>query len=189
MVGLILIALGAVALYQIRNGFFMYVVGHGTYWPAGGDAELATEFDELGDERTSIGIVPLNTVVDTQLRCATAISGQTLPAGAEAGFRRLSLVLLGAGKNSLSSVIPPDARRIPELRRDITMPDRAYRAPDLDTSQDTKLRDLISDLTEPDHKIYQGIGLAENFGHLDLIKQVNAILNSGEEFHSCVQRG
>jgi hypothetical protein len=186
MVGLILIALGGSALYQIRNGFFMFVVGHATHWPPADEAALAAEFDKLGEEITSVSEVPLRTMAALQSKCVAAITGQTLTAGAEAGFQRLSLILLGAGKNSLSPVIPPLARRIPELRRDLTMPDRDYREPELQEKDETRMRDIFSDLTEPEHPIYLGTGLADNFGHIDLKNQVEAMLNGGSGFHRCV---
>ena len=186
IIGLILVALGATALYQTRNSFFMYVVGHATYFPADEDAALVAQFDELGEERTSIGIVPLRVVVDAQVRCVREVSGKALTPLVEAAFRRFGLVLLGAGKNSFSPVIPPNARKIPELRRDLTMPDREYRPTLLAEAEANQLDELIDELTRPDHKIYQGINLSTNFAHLELRQQVTAVLNSGQGFHTCV---
>jgi len=185
-IGLILVALGTSALYQVRNGFFMYVVGHGTYFPAEEDAALVAQFDELGEERTSVGVVPLRDVADAQVRCAREISGKAQTPLVEAAFRRFGLVLLGAGKNSLSPVIPPDARKGPELRRDLTRADRACRAISLTSAKADQLDEIINELTRSDHKIYQGLDLATNFAHLDLRQQITAVLNSGQGFHTCV---
>ncbi len=189
MVGLILIAIGATALYQLRNGFFMYLVGHATYQVPSDEAALSDAFAALGEEPTPIAAIPLDSVAETQSRCAASVIGKRLPAGAEAAFQRIGLVLLGAGANSLSPVIPPDVRRLPELRRDLTMPYRAYAAPELTEADAQRFRDIVDALTEPEHPIHRGTNLADNFGHIDLKYQVEVMVNGGEPFHRCVTGG
>ncbi|MEM7545013.1 MAG: hypothetical protein AAF367_05705 [Pseudomonadota bacterium] len=185
LAGLIMIAIGASALYQTRNGFFMFMVGHATYWPPTAADAVQSEFDALGEVKTSIKEVRLADAAAAQAICVERLSGQSLPAGAARAFERFNLVLLGAGQNALSPIIPPDVRRVPELRRDLTQPDRDYYDPDLRARDEKKLRAVIDDLSEPEHAIYTGLDLRASFGHIDLKNQVEALLNAGERLHQC----
>lgn len=186
-IGLLLVALACTFLYQTRNGFFMYVIGHATHFPPDAPADISAAFDDLAAAPSETGGVTLGDVTAARLECAGRLSpAASKPQVAEA-LRRVNLILLGVGITSQSPIIPPDARRLTELRGDLTRDARPWRAPDLNKREEERLRDVLEMLTDPDNRIFAGLDLAAEFAHLDLRNVIDAMLLSGEELHACVK--
>lgn len=186
-VGLILVALACATLYQTRNGFFMYVMGHATHFPPSEPSEVAAAYDALAAEASETVGVSLGDVAAARLACIERAAGAAPKGVVETALRRLNLILLGAGVNSRSPMIPPDARRVTELRPDLTRDARPWREPDLNQREQRKLDDVMEGLLDPKAAIYRGAGLAASFGHLDLRNQVETMMAGGAAFHGCVE--
>ncbi|MEL7465726.1 MAG: hypothetical protein AAFN79_16780 [Pseudomonadota bacterium] len=186
LIGLVLVVLGGAALYQIRNGFFMYAAGHLTHWPPSEPADIAAEFTKLEAESSETLGISLGQVANARVACASDVMGASPNETVAKAFRRLNLVLLGVGVNSYSPVIPPNARRMTELRRDLTRDSRPWREPDLNSAASKQLDDVIDELTAAENGIYVGLDLISNFGHLDFTRYVEAMMKGGEPFHLCV---
>ncbi|MEO1612356.1 MAG: hypothetical protein AAFU55_08400 [Pseudomonadota bacterium] len=186
LIGLVLVVLGGAALYQIRNGFFMYAAGHLTHWPPSEPSEVASAFDALAAETSETQGFTLGDVADARASCATDLIGGAPNEIVAEAFERLNLVLLGVGVNSYSPMIPPNARRMTELRRDLTRDSRPWREPDLNAAAAKQFDEVVDDLTDAENGIYAGLDLVSNFGHLDFTRYVEAMLDGGEPFHRCV---
>lgn len=186
LIGFVLVVLGGAALYQIRNGFFMYAAGHLTHWPPAEPSEVASEFDALAAEMSETQGFTLDDVATARMSCAGDIIGASPNETVAGAFRRLNLILLGVGVNSFSPMIPPDARRMTELRRDLTRDSRPWREPALNSAAAKQFDEVMDDLTDAENRIYAGLDLVSNFGHLDFMKYVEAMLKGGEPFHLCV---
>ena len=185
-IGLILVALACVTLYQTRNGFFMFLVGHATHFPPDDPGEIETAFENLAAEESETIGVSLGAVAAARRACVSAFVGSPPQGVVAAAFRRLNLILLGVGVNSPSPLIPPDARRLTELQGDLTRDARAWREPTLNIREERKLDEVVEDLLEPENEIYRGLGLAESFGHSDLRNYFEAMMAGGETFNICV---
>lgn len=188
LIGLILVLLGGVTLYQTRNGFFMYVAGHLTHWPPSDTAAFVREFDALAAEESETLGLDLGEITDARIACLKEMAPQPPTQSVETALRRLNLVLLGVGVNSQSSVIEPDARRITELRRDLTRDARDWREPDMNEIEAAKLEEVLEALSDRDNPIYVDIGGDDAFWHLDFKKFTKIMLENGEVFHACVMQ-
>lgn len=179
LIGLLLVALGAGALWQVRNGPMAHAIGLLTYWPP---EDPAQAFDALAREPSETLGVTLGDVAAARLSCA---GGAASPALAKA-FMRLNLVLLGAGTRSTAPVIPPHARRLTELRRSITRDQPEWRETGEDKRRDRRIDDVMEVLLEPENHIYDGLGLAGSFAHLDLRRMMEPVVAGDRAFHACV---
>ena len=186
LIGLVLVLLGGATLYQIRNGFFMFAAGHVTHWPPSDPSEVASEFDALASEMSETLGFTLGDVAEARVACAADIIGAAPNETVAEALKRLNLVLLGVGVVSYSPMIPPSARRMTELRSDLTRDSRPWREPDLNAPAAKQFDSVIDGLTEAENRIYTGLDLVSNFGHLDFMKYVEALLKGGEPFHLCV---
>lgn len=186
LVGLILIALGGSTLYQIRNGFFMYLVGHATYAPPLDEAAALAAFAALAAENAGLPGLTIGMAADARVECAKSLSGVQPGPDAEEAFHRFSLVLLGVGQISRSSIIPPDARRVTELRRDITVTSTEWETQTLNERNAAKLDDTIAGLIDRDAAIFVGLDLSSSYGDLDLRGMTDAMMDKGEAFQACV---
>lgn len=186
-VGLILITMGGTTLYQIRNGFFMYVVGQFTYWPPSDPAAVGAAFGDLAAETSETPGVSLGDVAEARLSCISEFAGDAPKSQVGDALHRLNLVLLGVGVNSTSPVIEPNARRLTELRADLTRDARDWRERELREREEARLSDVMEGLMDPEHRMYDGLDLAASFGHLDLRNYVNVLLAGGEALHDCVK--
>ena len=180
-IGVSLVTIGALALYVLRNGFFMFVLGHATYGPPSDPVALAAAFDRLARERSETPGMRVGDLADARASCLAAGARKE----AQEAFRRVNLILVGAGSGSLSDVIPPLARRVPELRPDLTgLAGRPARGgPEADL-----VRDALDELTDPEAPIHRGIDLSDGFAQLDLRSLVAALMAGGDRLADCVGR-
>ena len=102
-------------------------------------------------------------------------------------LRRLNLVLLGVGVNSTSPVIEPNARRVTEIRSDLTRDAGEWTARELREREAERLADVMDGLMDPEHRMYAGLNLSSSFGHIDLRNYVEALVAGGEGLHRCVR--
>ena len=187
LIGLILVTLGGATLYQIRNGFFMYLVGHTTHWPPTEPEAINAEFDELAKTESESPGITLGDVARARVECAEAFTGAPVKANAGEGFRRLNLIILGVGVNSPSPMIEPNARRLTELRPDLTRDARDWIEPALNERETASLRKVLELLLTDENLIYRGVDLNRDFGHLDFERYANALLNGGAPYYDCVR--
>ena len=102
LIGLALVAVGFVALYQVKNGFLMSSLSVAYYAPPEDPAELQPAFDELGGIEAADGGFYLRQIAQAWIVCTLRQMTELPEDAAIEAFRRLNLMLLGAGVNSLS---------------------------------------------------------------------------------------
>lgn len=176
-IGAFLALLAGGALYATRNAVFMVALGHLTHHPPD-DAEAASEaFAHLGAAHADTPGLTLRDVAEARLACMGAETG----AAAREGFLRANLVMLGAGAHSLSRVIPPEARKLVELR-----PDLAFVAGETAAAHGGDAAEILSRLADPAAPIHLGLGLSEGFAALELRQLLAALARHGDAYDSCV---
>lgn len=179
--GSLLVLAGGVALFVLRNGFFMYLIGHLTYAPPETPEGVAAAFASLSAESSETPGVTLGALADARVDCL----GGAAPATVEKAFRRINLVLLGAGADSLSPVISPEARRTPEIRPDLTRVD-AHRPRALSPRNNARVEAVLEALADPGAPIYRGLDLSKAFAASELRRLVETMETSDDNFQYCV---
>lgn len=187
LIGIVLVALGGATLYQTQNGFLMYAIGHFTYWPPEDPVAVKAEFTKLASETSETEGITLGQVANARIRCATNVIGAPPKPQVATALRRLNLVLLGVGVRSQSPMIDPKARRLTELRRDLTRDARDWIEPVLNKKATEQFEGVMDSLTDAEHRMYEGVNLTADFGHLDFSKYVEVMLDGGQAFYECVK--
>ncbi|QIE56259.1 hypothetical protein G5B40_12790 [Pikeienuella piscinae] len=179
--GSLFVLAGGAALFILRNGLFMYLVGHLTYAPPETPEGVTAAFSSLAAESSQTPGVTLGALADARVACL----GGAVPAAVEEAFRRINLVLLGAGSNSLSPVISPEARRAPELRPDLTRVDtsRPQRMPPRDAA---RVDALLNALADPAAPIHRGLDLSAGQPASELRRLVDEMESGKESYQNCV---
>lgn len=187
LIGLVMIAGAGFALYKTQNGFFMYAMGHITHGAPATADEAEAAFAAMADEPVDELGATTGGYARARLACV-AESAAIQPSDAvAAAFIRLNQVLVGVGANSSASVIAPGARRLAELRPDLTLVDRHRETPDLNARDFTMAKDELDALLDVENPIYAGLDLYSDFGHLDLLKLTNAMEAGGARLFECVR--
>lgn len=179
-IGVSLVAMGVLALYVLRNGFFMFLIGHAIHAPPKDPEALAAAFERLAEERADTPGMRVGEIAAARGLCLAAGAD---PRAAEA-FRRVNLVLAGAGAGSLSPLIPPIVRRVPELRPDLTGLAPQPRA----ARQAATVAQALDALADPEAEIHLGLDLAGGFARLDLRSLVAALDAGGDGLAECMGR-
>ncbi|MFN3260417.1 MAG: hypothetical protein ACE37J_07640 [Pikeienuella sp.] len=179
VIGVFLVLIGGGALYATRNAFFMFALGHLTHHPPHDAEAAASAFAHLGAAYSDAPGLTLGEVAEARLACIGAETG----AAAKEGFLRANLVMLGAGAHSLSRVIPPEARKLVELRPDLAF---ATWAGETGTERGGDATDILSRLADPEAPIHLGLGLSEGFAALELRQLLAALAEHGDAYDSCV---
>ncbi|MEX2517696.1 MAG: hypothetical protein WD969_00015 [Paracoccaceae bacterium] len=172
-IGAILAFVGVAALFVFRNGFLMLALGYLLYAPPDDDATLAAAFDDLAAERSATPGMTLGVAADARITCFAPMA----PGAVRAAFRRVNLVLLGAGSVSYSGVIPPETRRLPALRPDLV--ELGGPRPDsLTPAEAESVNDALKVLNAPDTPIFKGIAFDDPEGRRELRGLVEALFGA-----------
>lgn len=187
LIGLVLVMSGAMALYQVRNGAFMSMLGHLIHATPTDEAELKPAFAALGDMPSASPGVRLADVAGARLSCAIRFSNARPTGAAKTAFMRMNLMLLGVGTSTFDPLIDPEAYRLAELRRELTNDATPWRWRELNRGEERALDEIFSDLMRFDHPAYADLNLREGFSLNDLSVLTSVMLRNGEDFHNCVQ--
>ena len=189
LIGLVLIAVGLVALYQVKNGFLMSNIAKAYYAPPAEPEALRAAFDELGNRGAAEKGYLLKQVAEARVICTLRQTSENpSPASTEA-FRRLNLMMLGAGVNELSPVVDPQVHYIGEIRRSFLRETAPWRTSRLSRGEVSRLDGLFHELTAVKHPIYADLPLGDGFNHFALRALVDALRKSGEAVNDCVAGG
>ncbi len=179
VIGVFLVLFGGGALYATRNAFFMFALGHLTHHPPADAEAAASAFAKLGAAHSDSPGLTLRDVAEARLACIGAETGDA----AREGFLRANLVMLGAGAHSLSRMIPPEARKLVELRPDLAFAAESGAA---GPARGGEAADILSRLADPEAPIHRGLGLSEGFAALELRQLLAALAEQGDAYDSCV---
>ena len=177
-IAFLLVAIGCGALYATRNTDFMVALGHLTHHPPDDAGAAAAAFAHLGGQHADSPGLTLRDIAEARLACLGMATGQP----AREAFLRANLVMLGAGANSLSRVIPPEARKLVELRPDLAYVSGAGWAGE-GRGQEAG---ILWKLADPEAPIHLGLGLSEGFAALELRQMLAALAEHGDAYDSCV---
>lgn len=186
LMGLLLVALGALALFQVRNGYFLSMVGRATYSPPSDPAEMQAAFDRLAALESKTPGVTLGDIAAARVTCARIFSGKQFDPNAVRAFTRLNLMMLGAGVDAFTPVVAPQAFRITEIRPDFTQDATDWKDKVLTVAERRRLDDILSQLVRPDHPAYGGIDFSSGFTQFDFSAMVEVMMRGGRAFHECV---
>ncbi len=187
--GLALIAVGFVALYQTKNGFLMSAIGQAYYAPPEESEALKAAFEDLGGQDAAESGYSLNQVARARVICTLRQTSEKPSQTATEAFRRLNLMMLGAGVNQLSPVIDPQVHYIGEIRRSLLRETVAWRTSSLSRGEVSRLDRLFHELTAIKHPAYADLPLGEGFNHFALRALVEAMRTSGQAVNECVATG
>ena len=189
LIGIALVAVGLVALYQVKNGFLLSTIGKFYYAPPTEHEALKLAFEDLGAKDAAESGYLLSQVARARVICTGRhMNEQPTDVAAEA-FRRLNLMLLGAGVNQLSSVVDPQVHYIGEIRRSYLRETAAWWTSRLTRGEVSRLDGLFETLTAIKHPIYADLPLGDGFNHFALRAMVEAMRASGEAVNKCVAEG
>ncbi|MEM7267860.1 MAG: hypothetical protein AAF401_01265 [Pseudomonadota bacterium] len=188
LIGLGLVVLGAGALYQVRNGFFMATIGAVTYSPPAGAEALDVAFRDLAASTPIQSDATLGQIADARATCVQSLGGKPAKAKVAEAFRRFNLMLLGAGSKSTSSVVDPQAHYVSEIRRSLVNIAAPWRDTELTEPERRRLSDVITVMTSVDHPVYADLDLAGGFLQSDLRDLANIIQFNGRALYDCEQR-
>lgn len=177
--GVFLVLFAGGALYATRNAAFMVALGHLTHHPPEDAKAAASALADLGAVHSNSPGLKLRDVAEARLACI----GAETAAAAREGFLRANLVMLGAGAHSLSRMIPPEARKLVELRPDLAL---AAGAGEAATLRDDKVAKILWRLADPEAPIHLGLGLSEGFAALELRQLLAALAEHGDAYDSCM---
>ena len=180
VIGVFLVLFGGGALYATRNAFFMFALGHLTHHPPADAEAAASAFAQLGAAHSDSPGLTLRDVAEARLACIGAETG----GAAREGFLRANLVMLGAGAHSLSRMIPPEARKLVELRPDLAF--AAGRGEASAAANGGEAADILAQLADPAAPIHLGLGLSDGFAALELRQMLAALAEHGDAYDSCV---
>lgn len=184
--GVLLVALGALALFQVRNGFFLSMVGRATYAPPEEPAAIEAAFRDLAALESKTPGVTLGQVAAARVDCVRTFSGKNFGDGTVKAFTRLNLMLLGAGVDAFAPVVEPQAFRITELRPDFTQDTVAWLGSEMTSNERRNLDNILAGLVDPEHPAYVGIDFSAGFTQFDFSAMVEVMMRGGEAFHGCV---
>lgn len=187
--GLVLIAVGLVALYQTKNGLLMSTIGQAYYAPPEESVALKTAFEDLGGQDAAESGYLLKQVARARVICTLQQTSEQPSQTATEAFRRLNLMMLGAGVNQLSPVIDPQVHYIGEIRPSLLRETVAWRTSRLSRGEVSRLDGLLHDLTAVKHPAYADLPLGEGFNHFAFRAMVEAMRTSGEAVNACVATG
>lgn len=184
--GVLLVALGALALFQVRNGYFLSMVGRATYAPPEEPAEIEAAFQELAALESRTPGVTLGQVAAARVDCVRTFSGKSFERGTVRAFTRLNLMLLGAGVDAFTPVVEPQAFRITELRPDFTQDTVPWSDVEMTPNERRSFDNILAGLIDPEHPAYDGIDLDAGFTQFDFTAMIEVMMRGGEAFHGCV---
>lgn len=187
--GLALIAVGLVALYQTKNGFLMSTIGKAYYAPPEGPEALKAAFEDLGGQGAAESGYSLKQVARARVICTLRQTSEQPSQTATEAFRRLNLMMLGAGVGQLSPVIDPQVHFIGEIRRSLLRETTPWRTSRLTQGEISRLDELFHGLTAVKHPAYADLPLGDGFNHFALRAMVEAMRTSGEAVNACVATG
>lgn len=187
MIGIGLILMGLVALYQMRNGALLYAYQQLYYAPP--DAgELPQSFAKLAEAPSTVSGVTLGDVANARLLCAEALLGARPPLVAEVAFYRVNLMLLGAGHGTKSPVIDPKAHFVVELRGDLGRSTAVYRTtPPTQKKVDT-LVERLGEVAAIDNPAFDDLLLTVDQHRGGVMVLVDALVSGGQSYHECVAK-
>ena len=187
--GLLLIGVGLVALYQTKNGFLMSTIGKAYYAPPAEPEALKAAFDDLGGQEAAESGYSLQQVARARVICTLRQTREQPTETAREAFRRLNLMMLGAGVGQLSPVIDPEVHYIGEIRRSFLRETAPWRTSGLTRGEVTRLDGIFHTLTAIKHPAYADLRLGDGFNHFALRAMVEAMRSSGEAVNACVAEG
>lgn len=187
LIGLGLVVIGFVALYQVKNGFLMSAMGHVTYAPPEDHDELRAAFRSLAAEEASTPGHTLGATASARAQCALQLSGLTAPAEVREAFQRFNLMMLGAGVGSSAPVIDPEAHYIAEIQRTYVREAAAWRQSRLSNGEALRLRNIFATMSAKDHPVYADLDLGAGFAYQDFRTMVDAMERGGEDFMKCAE--
>lgn len=186
LIGLALIAVGVVALYQVKNGFLMSNIAKVYYAPPTEPEALKAAFDALGNKGGAEKGYLLKQVAQARVNCTLRQTTESPGPVSTEAFRRLNLMMLGAGVNELSPVVDPRVHYIGEIRRTYLRETAAWRTSRLTRGEVSRLDGLFHQLTAIKHPAYADLPLSDGFNHFALRAMVEAMRNAGEAVNACV---
>lgn len=189
LIGLVLIAIGLVALYQVKNGFLMSTIAQVYYDPPEDPDALKAAFDDLGEKRAAESGYLLKQVARARVICTLRQTSENPGSASTEAFHRLNLMMLGAGVNELSPVIDPEVHYIGEIRRSFLRETVSWRTSRLSRGEVSRLDGLFHKLTAIKHPAYADLPLGDGFNHFALRAMVEAMRASGEAVNACVADG
>ncbi|MFV0474525.1 MAG: hypothetical protein ACK5MQ_10030 [Pikeienuella sp.] len=182
------IALGSLTILTICAVLYLFfqnilfgMVGQLTYDPPADAARLAAAFERLARLPSDTPGVSIGAIADARLAC---LAGDREPGAADEAFRRANLVMLGAGVQSFSPVISPEARRVAELRPDLSHADNHTRVK-LAAAPRRSVRKVIESLEEPGAAIYLGLDLSSDAARRELRRLVETLADGGAALRDC----
>ncbi len=187
--GLVLIAVGLIALYQTKNGFLMSTIGQAYYAPPEEPEALQAAFEDLGTQGAAENGYSLKQVAQARVICTLQQTSEKPTRTATEAFRRLNLMMLGAGVGQLSPVIDPQVHFIGEIRRSLLRETAPWRSGRLSRGEINRLDELFRNLTAIKHPAYSDLPLGDGFNHFALRAMVEALRLSGEAVSTCVATG
>lgn len=179
-IGALLLLAGGAFLILVKNTLLMVLLGHLTYSPPEDAAEAAPAFAALAATPSPMPGVTFGAQAEARLACVDQAAS---PAAKEA-FRRVNLVLLGAGAGSLSPLIPPETRRMPDLRPDLAKLELAGSG--RGSGDPAKIAEILAALVDPDSPIHRGLDLRSGVNGLELRRMVDNLSAGGAGFADCV---
>ena len=189
LIGLALIAVGVIALYQVKNGFLMSNIAKVYYAPPADAEDLKTAFDDLGNRGAAENGYFLKQIARARVICTLRqTSEKPGPASTEA-FRRLNLMMLAAGVNELSPIVDPQVHYVGEIRRSFLRETTPWRTGSLSRGEVSRLDEIFDGLTAIEHPAYLDLPLGDGFNHYALRAMVEALRTSGEAVNACVAEG
>lgn len=189
LIGLALIAVGLVALYQTKNGFLMSTISKAYYAPPEEPEALKAAFEELGGQGAAESGYLLKQVARARVICTLRQTSEMPTLIATEAFHRLNLMMLGAGMNEQSPVIDPQVHYIGEIRRSLLRETVAWRTGFLSRGEVSRLDGLFHDLTAIKHPAYADLPLGDGFNHFGLRAMVETMRTYGEAVNACVATG
>jgi hypothetical protein len=185
MIGIGLILVGLVTLFQMRNGALLYAYQQVFYAPPAA-AELPVAFAKLAENDSYASGTTLGDVATARLLCAEELLGARPPLVAEVAFQRVNLMLLGAGYSYRSPVIDPTAHYVVELSGDLGRDNAVFRTtPPAQKKVDTLIKRL-GQIAAIDHLLFDDLRLTSKQHRGGLMVLVEALVSGGQPYYDCV---
>lgn len=150
--GSMVIFLGMGFLWFFWHAWFIWLVSHATFFPPDDPDDIGHEFALLAAQESNVPGVTIGDIAQAHVQCIPP--GQ--PAVVRVAFRRVNLVLVGAGAESLSPLISPDVHRLEWLRPDLTGEDGTD-PPPLSKAERERVNQVLEDLSKPDSPVLRGV--------------------------------
>lgn len=182
-IGLILVAL--ITLFQMRNGA-LHATYQRFYYAPPSAAELPAAFAKLAGSDTSTSGTTLGEVATARLVCAEEIVGVRPALAAEVAFHRINVMLLGAGNGYRSPVIDPDAHFVGELRGDLVQDTAVYRTTPPSQKKIDSLIERLGKISAIDHPLYDDLRLSFQDHRGGVMALVEALVSGGMPYYDCV---